>query len=295
MNWTPDSVLALTKHKQSRPLWLDLLLHSIINFVRKQSLIFCQYQVSCVGSSFDQLTKPTGLTSVLVDLRSRKFSSMTSKLVQSCHSTLSSNRIIYQRLLSKIMGASSQYRANLEGKFTVDSRPTDTSPLRRELQWNASRNDWIRLPFLPRTQAITEVRTISCHPAKHFTRLFSYEYLWTSSRCSTSDREMTKQVKKVGVFSFIIINWLGIVIEIFQWHTLFDFKKLYLTSPSTSTSVMIIRNNWNLKFFAKTFTSFPLINSSSFVKPAWRSFPRGHRYKRKQKYEKDFYVWQLFL
>ena len=173
MDWTPESVLALTKHKQSRPLWLDLLLHSIINFVRKRSLIFCQYQVSCVGSSFDQLTKPTGLTGVLVDLRSRKFSSMTSKLVQSCHSTLSSNRIIYQRLLSKIMGASSQYRANLEGKFTVDSPPTDTSPLRRELQWNASRNDWIRLPFLPRTQAITEVRTLSCHPAKHFTRLFS--------------------------------------------------------------------------------------------------------------------------
>ena len=144
MNWTPDSVLALTKHKQSRPLWLDLLLHSIINFVRKQSLNFCQYQVSCVESSFDQLTKPTGLTGVLVDLRSRKFSSMTSKLVQSCHSTLSSNRIIYQRLLSKIMGASSQYRANLEGKFTVDSRPTDTSPLQREPQWNASRNDWIQ-------------------------------------------------------------------------------------------------------------------------------------------------------
>ena len=108
-------------------------------------------------------------------------------------------------------------------------------------------------------------------------------------------KEMTKQVKKIGVFSFIIINWLGIVIEIFQWHTLFDFKKLYLTSPSTSTFVIIIRNNWNLKFFAKTFTSFPLINSSSFIKPAWRSFPRGQRYKRKQKYEKDFYVWQLFL
>ena len=101
--------------------------------------------------------------------------------------------------------------------------------------------------------------------------------------------------KKIGVFSLIIINWLGSVNEIFQWHTLFDLKKLYLISPSTSTSVMISRNNWNLKFFAKTFTSFSLINSSSFVKPAWRSFPRGHRYKRKQKYEKNFYVWLLFL
>ena len=198
MNWTPDSVLALTKHKQSRPLWLDLLLHSIINFVRKQSLIFCQYQVSCVESSFDQLTKPTGLTGVLVDLRSRKFSSMTSKLVQSCHSTLSSNRIIYQRLLSKIMGASSQYRANLEGKFTVDSRPTDTSPLRRELQWNASRNDWIRLPFLPRTQAITEVRTLSCHPAKHFTCLFSrYRgHLNTSSKILTHIMQSDTTIKE---------------------------------------------------------------------------------------------------
>ena len=137
----------------------------MINFVCKQ--------VSWVKSSFDQLTKRTGLTGVLVGLRSRTFSSMTNTLVQSCHSTLSSNQIIYQRLLSKIMGASSQYRADLEGKFTVDSRPTDTSPLRRELQWNASRNDWIRLPFLPRTQAITEVRTLSCHPAKHFTCLFS--------------------------------------------------------------------------------------------------------------------------
>ena len=137
----------------------------MINFVCKQ--------VSWVKSSFDQLTKRTGLTGVLVGLRSRTFSSMTNTLVQSCHSTLSSNQIIYQRLLSKIMGASSQYRANLEGKFTVDSRPTDTSPLRRELQWNASRNDWIRLPFLPRTQAITEVRTLSYHPAKHFTCLFS--------------------------------------------------------------------------------------------------------------------------
>ena len=136
MNWTPDSVLALTKHKQSRPLWLDLLLHSIINFVRKQSLIFCQYQVSCVGSSFDQLTKPTGLTSVLVDLRSRKFRSMTSKLVQSCHSTLSSNRIIYQRLLSKIMGASSQ-RGKIYSRLSPYEHLTiaTRAPVKRIKKW----------------------------------------------------------------------------------------------------------------------------------------------------------------
>ena len=81
----------------------------------------------------------------------------------------------------------------------------------------------------------------------------------------------------------------------FIYHTLFDLKELRLISPSYSISVIITRNNWNLKLFAKTFTSFSLINSSSFVKPPWRSFPRGHRYKRKQKYEKNFYVWLLFL
>ena len=75
----------------------------------------------------------------------------------------------------------------------------------------------------------------------------------------------------------------------------FWLKKLHLISPSSSISVIITRNNWNLKLFAKTFTSLSLINSRSFVKPAWRSFPRGHRYKRKQKYEKNFYVWLLFL
>ena len=46
-------------------------------------------------SSFGQLTKRTGLTGVLVGLRSRTFSSMTNILVQSCYSTLSSNQIIY--------------------------------------------------------------------------------------------------------------------------------------------------------------------------------------------------------
>ena len=120
----------------------------------------------------------------------------TSKVCIAYHPQL--NRIIYQRLLSKIMGASSQYRANLEGKFTVDSRPTDTSPLRRELQWNASRNDWIRLPFLPRTQAITEVRTLSCHPAKHFTRLFSrYRgHLNTSSKILTHIMQSDTTIKE---------------------------------------------------------------------------------------------------
>lgn len=69
------------------------------------------------------------------------------------------------------MGAATQYRANLEAKSTVDSRATDTSPLRREPRWNASRNVWNKLPFPLRTQA--EMRTLSCHPVKHFTRLFS--------------------------------------------------------------------------------------------------------------------------
>ena len=124
-------------------------------------------------SSFDQLTKRTGLTGVLVGLRSRTFSSMTNLLVQGCHSTLTSNQIIYRRRLNKIIGASTQYRANLDGKFAVESRPADTSPLRQEPRWNASRNDWIKLPFLQRTQAITEMRTLSRHPAKHFTCLFS--------------------------------------------------------------------------------------------------------------------------
>ena len=124
-------------------------------------------------SSFGQLTKRTGLTGVLVGLRSRTFSSMTNLLVQGCHSTLTSNQIIYRRPLNKIIGASTQYRANLDGKFAVESRPADTSPLRQEPRWNASRNDWIKLPFLQRTQAITEMRTLSRHPAKHFTCLFS--------------------------------------------------------------------------------------------------------------------------
>ena len=48
----------------------------------------------------------------------------------------------------------------------------------------ASRNDWIKLPFLLRTQAITEMRTLSCHPAKQFTYLFSRcsGHLSTSSK-----------------------------------------------------------------------------------------------------------------
>ena len=81
-------------------------------------------------SSFDQLTKRTGLTGVLVGLRSRTFSSMTNLLVQGCHSTLTSNQIIYRRRLNKIIGASTQYRANLDGKFAVESRPADTSPFK---------------------------------------------------------------------------------------------------------------------------------------------------------------------
>ena len=130
-------------------------------------------------SPFDQLTNRTGLTGALAGLRSRTFSSMTNTLIQSCHSTLSSNQIIYQRRLSKIIGASAQYRANLDGKFSVDYRPADTSPLRG--------NDWIKLPFLPRTQAITEMRTLSCHPAKHFTCLFSLY----SGHLSTSSKILT--------------------------------------------------------------------------------------------------------
>ena len=119
-------------------------------------------------SSFGQLTKRTGLTGLLVGLRSRTFSSMTNTLIQSCHSTLSSNQIIYQRRLSKIIGASAQ---------TGRQRP----------RWNASRNDWIKLPFLLRTQAITEMRTLSCHPAKHFTCLFSLY----SGHLSTSSKILT--------------------------------------------------------------------------------------------------------
>ena len=48
----------------------------------------------------------------------------------------------------------------------------------------ASRNDWIKLLFLLRTQAITEMRTLSCHPAKQFTYLFSRcsGHLSTSSK-----------------------------------------------------------------------------------------------------------------
>ena len=48
----------------------------------------------------------------------------------------------------------------------------------------ALRNDWIKLPFLLRTQAITEMRTLSCHPAKQFTFLFSCcsGHLSTSSK-----------------------------------------------------------------------------------------------------------------
>ena len=59
-----------------------------------------------------------------------------------------------------------------------------------------------------------------------------------------------------------------------------------ITTFRSVKPIIINKNikNWNLKLFAKTFTSFSLINSSSFVKPAWRSFPRGHRNKRKQKY-----------
>ena len=138
-------------------------------------------------SPFDQLTNRTGLTGALAGLRSRTFSSMTNRLIQSCHSTPSSNQIIYQRCLSKIIGASAQYRANLDGKFAVDSRPADTSPMRQRPRWNASRNDWIKLPFLIRTQAITEMRTLSCHPAKHFTCLFSL----SSGHLSTSSKILT--------------------------------------------------------------------------------------------------------
>ena len=104
---------------------------------------------------------------------------MTNTLIQSCHSALSSNQIIYQRRLSKIIGASAQYRANLDGKFAVDSRPADTSPLQG--------HDWIKLPFLLRTQAITEMRTLSCHPAKHGTCLFSLY----SGHLSTSSKILT--------------------------------------------------------------------------------------------------------
>ena len=52
-------------------------------------------------SFFDQLKKRTGLTGVLLGLRSRKDGSMTNTLVQSCHLRLSSHHIIYQRRLSK--------------------------------------------------------------------------------------------------------------------------------------------------------------------------------------------------
>ena len=161
-----------------------MLLHSIINFVCKQ--------VSWVKSSFDQLTKRTGLTGVLVGLRSRTYRSMTNTLVQSCHSTLSSNPIIYQRRLNKIMRASTH--ANLDGKFKVDlalRTPHHCS----ECSWNASRNDWIKLPFLLRAQAITEMRTLSCHPAKHFTCLFSRHsgYLSISSKILTQNDKTTKR------------------------------------------------------------------------------------------------------